>query len=329
MTRFAESSIVFPYKRSLGPVIGAFLNGLTEKRILGIRSGDQVIVPPLEWDPQTAAELDVESMVEVGPAGTVETWTWVPNPSEQHPLDHPFAFAYIRLDGAATPMLHAVDSGSPDALKVGSRVAPRWRGTRVGRITDIVAFIPGEQSEVQGTDTGPAAEPVTMMDYNASITYRNPVPVVADRLREASKDQRLVGQRCPVCARVYAGGRGYCPIDAVELGEEHDVDLPHTGTITNFTIIQPVQYPGQTETEPFARVFVLLDGTDVILPYQAVIELPVGEVRVGKRVAAAWSPPNDDVDEGGTMGGAYGHLIGWLPSGEPDIDDPDLVNRIF
>ena len=29
------------------------------------------------------------------------------------------------------------------------------------------------------------------------------------------------------------------------------------------------------------------------------------------------------------MGGAYGHLIGWMPSGEPDVDDPDLVNRIF
>ena len=168
-----------------------------------------------------------------------------------------------------------------------------------------------------------------MMDYNASITYRNPVPPVQDRLREASREQRILGQRCPVCARVYAGGRGYCPIDALELGVEHDVDLPHTGTITNFTIIAPVQYPGQTETEPFARVFVLLDGTDVILPYQPVIELPVGDVCVGKRVAAAWAPPDDDFDEGGTMGGAYGHLIGWMPSGEPNIDDPDLVNRIF
>ncbi len=29
------------------------------------------------------------------------------------------------------------------------------------------------------------------------------------------------------------------------------------------------------------------------------------------------------------MGGAYGHLLGWIPSGEPDVDDPDLVNRIF
>lgn len=329
MTRFVENSIVFPYKRSLGPVIGAFMTGLTEQRILGIRSGERVIVPPLEWDPQTGAELGADEMVEVGPAGTVESWTWVPVPTEQHPLDRPFAFAFIRLDGASTPMLHAVDSGARDSLAVGARVAPRWRGKRIGHIGDIVAFVPGEQPEVEGTDTGPADEPVTMMDYNASITYRNPVPPVADRVREASREQRIVGQRCPVCARVYSGGRGYCPIDAVELGEEHDVDLPHTGTITNFTIIMPVQYPGQTETEPFARVFVLLDGTDVILSYQAVIEMPVADVRVGKRVAAAWAPPNDDFDDSGAMGGSYGALIGWLPSGEPDVDDPDLVNRIF
>jgi uncharacterized OB-fold protein len=329
VTRFVETSITFPYKRSLGPVIGAFMNGLAERRILGIRSGDRVLVPPLEWDPQTGAELDGTDLVEVGPAGTVESWTWVPVPSEQHPLDHPFAFALVRLDGASTPLLHAVDAGSPDAMSDGMRVAPRWRGTPAGRIDDIVAFVPGETPAFDGDDTGAPAEPVTMMEYNASITYRNPVPPVQDRLRALSRDQRILGQRCPVCSRVYAGGRGYCPIDAVELDESHDVDLPHTGTITNFTIVTPVQYPGQTETEPFARVFVLLDGTDVVLPYQPVVELAVSEVKVGTRVAAAWAPPNDAVDEGGTMGGAYGHLIGWMPSGEPDLDEPDLVNRIF
>jgi hypothetical protein len=24
-----------------------------------------------------------------------------------------------------------------------------------------------------------------------------------------------------------------------------------------------------------------------------------------------------------------GSLIGWMPTGEPDIDNPDLLNRIF
>ena len=328
MARLVESTITFPYRRSLGPVVGAFMTALTEMRILGARSGEAVLVPPMEWDPQTGAELGAD-LVEVGPSGSVESWTWVPNPSSQHPLAHPFAFAFIRLDGATTPLLHAVDAGSPDAMSVGTRVAPRWRGERMGAITDIVCFVPGESPEIEGTDAGPASEPVTRMDYEASITYRNPVPASADRVIEASQEKRLLGQKCPVCERVYAGGRGYCPIDAVELGADEEVDLPDVGTITNFAIVTPVQYPGQTETEPFVRAFVLLDGTDVILSYQPVIELPAADVRVGQRVAAVWASAAEDSDDGGAMGGTYGRLIGWMPNGEPDIDDPDLVNRIF
>ena len=67
-----ESTIKFPYKRSLGPVIGAFLTALAEQRIIGIRSGDRVLCPPLEWDPETGAELAHDDFVDVGPAGTVD-----------------------------------------------------------------------------------------------------------------------------------------------------------------------------------------------------------------------------------------------------------------
>lgn len=328
MSRFVESTITFPYTRSLGPVMGTFMTALTEKRILGVRNGDAVLVPPMEWDPATGAELGAE-FVEVGPAGTVEAWTWVPEPSEQHPLDHPFAFAFIRLDGATTPLLHAVDAGSPDALSDGARVAPRWKGTRVGHITDIACFVPGEEPQVDGDDAGSSGEAVEMMDYIASITYRNPVPAATDRAVDASRQNRLLGGRCPVCSRVYAGGRGYCPIDAVEIAPADEIDLPQTGTITNFVIVTPVQYPGQTETEPFVRAFVLLDDTDVILVYQPVIELPADEVHVGQRVSAVWASPAEQIDDSGGMGGAFGNLLGWIPSGEPDIDDPELVNRIF
>lgn len=326
MTRFVESTITFPYRRSLGPVIGAFMTALTERRILGIRCGDGVMVPPLEWDPATGAELE-RDLVEVGPAGTVASWTWVPEPTEQHPLAHAFAFAFVVLDGATTPMLHAVDAGSPDAMSDGMRVAPRWRGTRIGHLTDIACFVPGETPEIDGPDGGPAAEAVEMMDYVASITYRNPVSPMVDYATEQSHQQRLIGFRCPVCERVYVGGRGMCPIDAVEFDLDHAVDLPHTGTITNFVVITPVQYPGQTETEPFARVFVLLDDSHVILGYQPVIELPVGDVKVGKRVVAVWASPGELTESGGRVD--LGALIGWMPSGEPDVDDPDLVNRIF
>lgn len=326
MTRFVENTITFPYKRSLGPVIGPFMAALTDQRILGIRHGDGVIAPPMEWDPATGEAIDGE-LVEVGPAGTVESWTWVPNPSRQHPLDRPFAFAFIRLDGASNVMLHAVDAGTPDAIANGARVAPRWRGTRRGAIDDIVCFVLGESSEVEGDDAGPK-ESVELMDYDASITYVNPVSPTLDRTVAASERGVLLGQECPTCGRVYAGGRGLCPIDATIFTEANDVELPQRGTITNFVIVTPVQYPGQTETEPFARVFVLLDGTDVVLGYQPTIELPVGDVHIGVRVSAVWASPGEVVDNA-SVGGQYGRLVGWIPTGEPDIDDPELVNRIF
>ncbi|MBL7487566.1 OB-fold domain-containing protein [Frankia sp. AgB1.9] len=329
MTRFVESTITFPYKRSLGPVTGAFMTALAEKRILGVRSGAAVLVPPMEWDPATGAELTAD-LVEVGPAGTVESWTWVPAPTEQHPLDRPFAFAFIRLDGASVPLLHAVDAGSAAAVSEGMRVAPRWRGQRIGHITDIQCFVLGENAEVDGPDAGSPAQPVELMDYTAAVTYSTPVPVMADRAVAATREQRLIGLRCPACARVYVGGdRPYCPVDALELGPDSEVDLPSTGTITNFIVVEPVRYPGQTETEPFARVFVLLDDTEVVLTYQPVIDLPVGDIHVGVRVAAVWAPKAAPVDTFSGIGRPMGSLLGWTPSGEPDVNDPDLVNRIY
>jgi uncharacterized OB-fold protein len=313
-----ESTIKFPYKRSLGPVIGPFMTALTEQRFIGIRSGDRVLFPPFEWDPVTAAELPID-FVDVGPAGTVESWSWVSNPSIPHPLDHPFAFALIRVDGADTTLVHAVDAGSPDAMSTGMRVAPRWRDERVGHITDIEAFVPGEDP-IAGAGGG-ADEPVTMMPYDASITYTTPVPRASIREQQAIDEGKFIGLKCPVCDRTYQGGKSYCPIDAVELGESNEIELLQTGVVTNYTVILPIQYPGQTETEPFSRVHVLIDDSDVIAGYQVLIEVPNDQIRIGMRVAAVWA---SDAER------AAGEepLIGWMPTGEPDNTDPDLVNRI-
>lgn len=80
----------YPYKRSVGPVIGRFLTGLRDKKLEGIRGSDgRVIVPPVEYDPQTAAELS--EFVAVGPAGVVTTWAWIAEPRPNNPLKKPFA----------------------------------------------------------------------------------------------------------------------------------------------------------------------------------------------------------------------------------------------
>ena len=57
-------------------------------------------------------------------------------------LQHPFAWALIRLDGADTALLHGVDAGRSDAMITGMRVRARWAEERTGSITDIACFEP-------------------------------------------------------------------------------------------------------------------------------------------------------------------------------------------
>ena len=78
----------------------------------------------------------------MGPEGTVVSWSWMPEPLAGQPLAEPFAWALIRLDGADTAMLHAVDAGSAAAMRTGLRVRPRWAARPAGGIRDIACFEP-------------------------------------------------------------------------------------------------------------------------------------------------------------------------------------------
>lgn len=131
----------FTYSRTTGPVIGRFLTSLRDGRIEGVRTASgKVLVPPVEYDPETSEPTT--DFVEVGTSGTVTTYTWVAEPRGLHPLQKPFAFALIKLDGADTAMVHAVDAGSESAMKTGMRVKVRWAAERTGYITDIACFEP-------------------------------------------------------------------------------------------------------------------------------------------------------------------------------------------
>ena len=133
----------YPYKRSVGPVIGRFLTGLRDGRIEGIKTvSGKVMVPPVEYDPETSASLS--EFVEVGQAGVVTTWAWVAEPREYNPLREPFAWALIRLDGADTALLHAV-CADESSMRTGMRVRARWKPERTGHITDIECFTPEDE----------------------------------------------------------------------------------------------------------------------------------------------------------------------------------------
>jgi uncharacterized protein len=135
----AAHTIDYTYTRSTGPVIGAFLTALRDRRIVGVRAKDgRVIVPAVEYDPVTSEDLD--ELVDVADTGVVTTWSWTDDPVEGQPLDRPFAWALVRLDGADTAMLAAVDAGGRDSISTGARVRARWADERVGSIRDLVCF---------------------------------------------------------------------------------------------------------------------------------------------------------------------------------------------
>ncbi len=129
----------FSYTRSTGPVVGRFLTALKNRRLLGNRGADgTVYAPPVEYDPHTAAPVD--DFVELADRGVIVSWVWVSLPQPRHPLDRPFAYALIKLDGADVPMLHLVDAPGEAALSSGMRVVARWADVTRGHITDIAWF---------------------------------------------------------------------------------------------------------------------------------------------------------------------------------------------
>ncbi|HEY6558487.1 MAG TPA: OB-fold domain-containing protein [Polyangiaceae bacterium] len=137
----ARYVLEYTYTRSVGPVIGSFLEGLREGRIQGARTKTgRVIVPPAEYDPLTGE--DIVELVPVGTSGVVKTWCWVDAPRPTNPLQRPFAWVLVQLDGADTALLHALDAAGPEYVKTGMRVRARWAEERSGRIQDISCFEP-------------------------------------------------------------------------------------------------------------------------------------------------------------------------------------------
>ncbi len=305
----APLEIGFDYTRSLGPTLSRFMTALAGRQILGARGADgRVHAPPFEYDPVTFAPPG--ELVPVGPGGTVTTWTWVPRPAEGQPLEHPFAWALIRLDGADTAMLHAVDAGSAAAMRTGMRVRVRWAPEPAGSIRDIACFEPAGAPAAQGRPGTAAAappEPVTMITTPVRLHYEHTVSPGESRFLRALADGRLVAERCPACGKVYIPPRGACPTDGVPTADE--VELPDHGIVTTFCVVN-VPYPGQRVAPPYVAAAVLLDGADIPLAH-LILGCEPDEVRMGLRVRAAWKPRQE-------WGTTMENIDHFRPTGEPD-----------
>lgn len=306
----APLKLAFDYTRSVGPLLGEFFTALRERRIVGVRGSDgRVHVPPAEYDPVTYEALT--EVVPVAAVGTVVSWTWQSEPLEGQPLDRPFAWALITLDGADTPLLHAIDvgaEGSAESISTGTRVRVHWARETVGAITDIAYFELGDEpEEIPAPAEG--LDPVTILVSPSSIEIQHTASRPESTFLRALEQGKLLGARTGETGKVYFPPKEANPATGLEL--DNYVELPDVGTVTTFAIIN-IPFAGQRIKPPYVAAYVLLDGADI--PFlHLVSDIDANEVRMGMRVKAVWRPREE-------WGLGIDNIEYFRPTGDPDAD---------
>ena len=305
----APLRLSFDYTRSVGPTLSQFFTALRERRIVGARGSDgRVYVPPAEFDPVTYERLT--EIVPVSSVGTVLSWTWQPEPLEGQPLDRPFAWALIKLDGADVPLLHAVDVGAAgsDSISTGARVHVHWANEPAGAITDIAYFALGDEAEAV-PDATDDREPVTVQVVPTSIEIQHTASLPESVFLRGLEEGKLLGARTGQNGKVYFPPKEADPATGLEL--DNYVELPDTGTVTTFAIIN-IPFAGQRIKPPYVAAYVLLDGADIAFLH-LIQEIDATEVRMGMRVEAVWKPREE-------WGLGIDNIEYFKPTGEPDAE---------
>lgn len=177
-------------------------------------------------------------------------------------------------------------------------------------------------------------DPVQFMSHHTAVEYKIPEPSrLSIHFAEQLARGRIIGHRCPQCSKVYMPPRGYCPLCVVETTDADEVEVADRGTITTFSIITPLQYPGQEETEDYVQGTLLLDGADTTIMVMRLDGIGTDEVRMGMRLEAVW-PPESERSTSAASASARGMglgdaVAGWKPTGEPDLPREALAEHIL
>ncbi|MEW6440986.1 MAG: Zn-ribbon domain-containing OB-fold protein [bacterium] len=138
-----HSRIKVPYTWSVGETGSRFLAGIRDhKRLQGkqCESCKTVYVPPRKMCPRCFR--DTGPWVDVGPDGTLLTYTIVRYENGLQPARAPFAYGIIQLDGASTGLLHLIGDVDLSSIRSGLRLTAVFKEERTGTILDIAHFRP-------------------------------------------------------------------------------------------------------------------------------------------------------------------------------------------
>lgn len=135
-----ELSVSFRYTPGVGNT--AFFEALRDRGVfLGSRCEECGVtyLPARIFCERCLAEL--EPALECGPEGELVSWTLVRVDVDDRPLDRTVTYGLVRLDGAATVLLHRLldVEGEPT---IGARMRAVLAPDREGSILDITGFAP-------------------------------------------------------------------------------------------------------------------------------------------------------------------------------------------
>ncbi len=151
------------------------------------------------------------------------------------------------------------------------------------------------------------SEPVTSIKTPIRLEYSYTAGRASTRFLRGMSEGRILGQRCPLCRKVYVPPRGSCPRCGVATQEE--VEISGKGTVTTFCIVR-IPSENLSVKPPYAAAHILLDGADI--PFFALIlECPFDQVRMGMRVEAVWAPREE-------WTASFGNIRHFRPLAEPD-----------
>jgi uncharacterized OB-fold protein len=135
-----KGQISVPYNWAVGETGSKFLVSIRDKKkILGAKCSecDTTYVPPRKNCGRCF--VDIDGTVEVSNEGTVEACTVVHYSHPVQPIEPPFAYALIKLDGSDVGFLHIIKK-RVDSVAPRVRVKAKFKDDRTGSILDIDSF---------------------------------------------------------------------------------------------------------------------------------------------------------------------------------------------
>lgn len=140
-----DQRIVAQCRYYVGKIGSRFYETLAkENRILGVdcRTCRKVYWPPRATCGRCFTALSATDLVEIGPEGTLETFTKIDYHEPVHPRKGPLVYGVIRLEGSDTGIAHLIDEADFDKLYIGMPMRPVFSESPKGNILDIEYFKP-------------------------------------------------------------------------------------------------------------------------------------------------------------------------------------------